>query len=57
MPKGEDVFLIAIKKDNGKLFIVLVETKTEEHPSLEFDFQEVSMEKMKSELKKLDLLF
>lgn len=57
VPNGEDVVLIAIKKHNGKLYFDIVETKIEANPNLEFDFQEVNLEEMKSELKKLDILF
>lgn len=55
--KKEDVTLVAIKKQNGKLYLDIVDTKTKENPDLEFNFKEVSLEEMKNELEKLDKLF
>lgn len=54
VPNNEDVILIAIKKDEGKLYLDVLETKTQENPSLEFNFKEVSIEELKTQLKKLD---
>ncbi len=52
--KDESITLVAIKKQNGKLYLDILDTKTEEDPDLEFNFKEVSLEEMKSELKKLN---
>lgn len=57
VPKNENVALVAIKKNNGKLYLDVVETKTEENPNISFDFKEVSLQVLKSELKKLDKVF
>lgn len=57
VPKNEDVILVAIKKQNGKLYLDIVETKTKENPDLEFNFKEVSLEEMKNELEKMNTLF
>lgn len=53
VPNGEDIILVAIKKDNGKLYFDILETKTQPNPSLEFHFKEVTVEKLKMQLKKL----
>lgn len=55
--KNEDVVLIAIKKDNDKLYFDTIETKTQENPNIQFDFKEVTIEELKEELKKLNGLF
>ena len=55
--KNEAVTLVAIKKQDGKLYLDIVETKTVENPSLEFNFKEVSLKEMKNELQKLNKLF
>lgn len=56
VPNGEDIILIAIKKDNGKLYFDILETKTEPKPNLEFNFKEVTVNELKTQLKKLDKL-
>ncbi|TXG37060.1 energy transducer TonB [Seonamhaeicola maritimus] len=57
VPENEEVILIAIKKDKGKIFLDVVETTTEENPQVEFNFKEVDLEGLKVELKKLNKLF
>ena len=52
--KNEDVMLVAIKKQNGKLFLDIIETTTVENPDLTFDFKEVTVEELKQALKKLN---
>ena len=54
VPKGEDIILVAIKKDNGKLYFSILETKTQIKPDLEFNFKEVTVDELKTQLKKLD---
>jgi hypothetical protein len=54
VPKDAKVTLIAIKKGNGKLYLSIIDTKTEENPDIEFKFKEVSLEELKSELIKLN---
>ncbi|WP_338356121.1 energy transducer TonB [Yeosuana marina] len=57
VPNAEEIVLIAIKKDNEKLYFDIVETKTQTKPSLEFDFKEVTVEELKRELEKLNKSF
>ncbi len=57
VPKNEDIVLIAIKKDEGKLFLDIVQTKTEVNPIIEFNFKEITLESLKNELKKLNSMF
>ncbi len=54
VPKNEDVVLIAIKKDEGKLYFDMVDAKTVENPSLEFNFKEVDLETLKRALEELN---
>lgn len=51
---NESIVLVAIQRKDGKLYYDLVETKTEANPQLDFDFKEVSLEELKSELEKLN---
>ena len=53
VPRNEDIVLVAIKKDHGKLYLDIVETITQENPNIEFTFKEVSLDEMKRTLKKL----
>lgn len=57
VPKNEEVVLIAIKKDEGKLYFDMKEAKTLENPNVEFDFKEVDVETLKREMEKLNGLF
>ncbi|WP_166960232.1 energy transducer TonB [Yeosuana marina] len=57
VPNAQEIVLIAIKKDNGKLYFDIVETQTQTKPSLEFDFKEVTVEELKRELEKLNKSF
>ncbi|WP_372755992.1 energy transducer TonB [Mariniflexile sp.] len=57
VPKNEDVVLIAIKKENGKLFMDIIETTITENPDIAFSFKEVNFKELKAQLKKLDSLF
>ncbi|MFB9051625.1 hypothetical protein ACFFVB_00915 [Formosa undariae] len=54
VPKGENVVLIAIKKDLGKLYLGSVETKTAENPEIEFDFKEITLENLHKEIEQLN---
>lgn len=55
--ENEDVTLVAIKKHEGRLYLDIVDAKTEENPNLDFNFKEVSLEEMKNELEKLNKSF
>ncbi len=57
VPKNEDIILIAIKKDKGKLYLDIINAKTEGNPNIDFSFKQVDLEELKSELKKLNKLF
>ncbi len=57
VPNDEEIVLIAVKKDNGKLYFDIVETKTQPKPSLQFDFKEVTVDDLKLELEKLNKSF
>ncbi|WP_066221911.1 hypothetical protein [Formosa haliotis] len=57
VPKDENVVLIAIKKDQDKWYLGSLETKTEENPKIEFDFREINVQELKSEIEKLNLNF
>ena len=52
--KDEEITLVAIKKENGKLYLDVIDTKTEENPDIEFNFKEVTIQEMKTELQKLN---
>lgn len=51
---GEEVVLVAIKRKAGKLFYDMIETTTEEHPKLNFEFKEVTIQTLQKELNKLN---
>ncbi|PKQ45653.1 hypothetical protein [Confluentibacter flavum] len=57
VPKDEDVVIIAIKMKEDKLYLDLIEAKTEANPDLKFNFKEVTIQELKEELKKLNTLF
>ncbi len=57
VPKGEDVVLVAIKRNEGKLFFDIIETKTQENPILDFNFKEITLTELKIQLKKLNRTF
>ncbi|MHA7942846.1 hypothetical protein ACJOV8_007215 [Formosa sp. 3Alg 14/1] len=57
VPKDENVVLIAIKKDQGKLYLGSVETKTEEHPNIEFVFKEITLDNLHDEIEQLHNTF
>ncbi|WNH13889.1 energy transducer TonB [Thalassobellus suaedae] len=57
VPNDEDVILVAIKKNKGKLYLDFLETKTQENPNLEFNFKEVTIQELKNKLKALNKLF
>ena len=50
---NEDIVLVAIKRENGRLYYDTIETKTEANPTVDFDFKEVRITELK---KQLDLL-
>lgn len=54
---NEDVILVAIKKQSGKLYLDIIDTNTEQDADVEFNFKEVSLEELKNELQKLNNLF
>lgn len=55
--KNEDILLVAIKKQDGKLYLDIIDTKTSETPSLDFNFKEVTIDELKAKLKALDKHF
>lgn len=55
--ENENITLVAIKKQNGKLYLDILDTKTKENPDLKFNFKEVNLGEMKNELQKLNSLF
>ena len=57
VPNGENVVLIALKKENDKLYFDFVETKIKENPRLQFNFKQVTLQEIKKELKKLNMMF
>ncbi|WP_303316449.1 energy transducer TonB [Flavivirga abyssicola] len=57
IPKGEEVVLVAIKKNGEKLFFDIIETKTKENPMLDFNFKEITFEELKIHLEKLNKAF
>ncbi|MBJ6368223.1 energy transducer TonB [Snuella sedimenti] len=52
--KNQDVSLVAIKKQNGKLFLDIIETTTVENPDINFNFKEVTVEELRQALRKLN---
>ncbi|MGJ8591338.1 MAG: hypothetical protein ACSHXF_02250 [Aquaticitalea sp.] len=54
---ASEVVLVAIKKEEGRLFMDVVETKIEMNPKVDFEFKEVTLQEMKTELAKLNSLF
>lgn len=57
VPKDEDVVIVAIKMKEDKLYLDIIDAKTETNPDLEFNFKEVSIQELKDELRKLNKLF
>ena len=57
VPENEEIILVAIKKDKGKLYLDIVDSIVMENPSLEFNFKEVTVIELKKQMKKLDELF
>ncbi|WP_343069085.1 energy transducer TonB [Hyunsoonleella aquatilis] len=54
VPEGEEVVLVAIKKDKGKLYFDFVETTTQANPIIDFNFKEITPEELKRQLQKLN---
>lgn len=54
---NEDIVLVAIKRKNGKLYYDTIETKTKANPNVDFEFKEITIEELKSELEKLNSNF
>jgi hypothetical protein len=52
-----DVVLVAIKKEEGRLFMAIVDTKIKANPTVDFDLKEVTLQEMKTEFQKLNSLF
>lgn len=52
-----DVVLVAIKKEEGRLFMDVVDTKIKASPNVDFEFKEVTLDELKSEMKKLNRNF
>ncbi|SDB62725.1 RNA polymerase sigma factor, sigma-70 family [Flavobacteriaceae bacterium MAR_2010_188] len=52
--EDEEVILVAIKKLQNKLYLDMVETKTNKNADIQFEFKEVSLEELKQEMKVLD---
>lgn len=50
IPKNEKVLLIALKKYKGKMYLDVVETITKENPNIKFNFKEVDLKTLKSQL-------
>lgn len=57
VPKDEEVVLVAIKKVNDIFYLGVQETQITDISELEFDFKPVTLEELKSEMKKLNDLF
>ncbi|MCF7566911.1 energy transducer TonB [Sabulilitoribacter arenilitoris] len=53
----EEVTLVAIKKQNQKLYLDVIDTNTKASQNIEFNFKEVSLQELKNELQKLNKLF
>ncbi len=51
---NEDIVLVAIKRENGRLYYDTVETKTEANPTVDFDFKEVRITELKKQLDHLN---
>jgi hypothetical protein len=57
VPKDEEVVIVAIKQKEDKLYLDIIDSKTKANPDLEFNFKEMTIQEMKSELQKLNKLF
>ena len=57
VPNKEDVILVVIKKEKGKLYLDILETTTQENPSLEFELRELTIKELKEQIEKLDKMF
>lgn len=55
--KDEDVVIVAIKMKEDKVYLDIIDAKTEASPDLKFHFKEVTIQEMKDELKNLNKLF
>ncbi len=56
VPKGEKITIVAIKRVEGKPFLAVKETETSTKVENELVFQPVTMEMLKTEMRKLDKL-
>lgn len=54
IPSGEDVTIVAIKFFDGKPYLAIKDSKTSAKREMDLAFKPVSMEMLKSEMKKLD---
>ena len=57
VPIDEDVTIIAIKEKDGKHYLSIQDDKTKAKPNIEFNFKEVTIEELKSELETLNNTF
>jgi hypothetical protein len=55
--ESSDVILVAIKKEEGRLYMDIVNTNVRENQNLDFNFKEVTLQEMKTEMQKLNSLF
>ncbi|MDG5490566.1 energy transducer TonB [Psychroserpens sp. SPM9] len=51
---NEAIILVAIQRKNGKLYYDTIDTKTEANPKIDFNFKEVTIEELKSQLEILN---
>ena len=51
---NEEIVLVAIKRENGRLYYDTIETKTEANPTVDFDFKEVRITELKKELDRIN---
>ena len=57
IPAKEQVILVAIKEINGQFYLAIHETETIFNPKVNLEFKQVTINELKSELKKLNTLF
>jgi hypothetical protein len=55
--ESSDVILVAIRKEEGRLYMDIVNTNVRENQNLDFNFKEVTLQEMKTEMQKLNSLF
>lgn len=53
VPKNENITLVAIKRENGKLYFDQIETLTQVNPDIEFNLKEITLDELKIRIEQI----